>query len=90
MLKRKIEEKLLFWLKNRKQALLITGARQIGKSYSINKYIYNEFDNVIEITFADRTDLIDTFANLSNVDDLILRLSMVAGDKLLKEKTIVF
>ena len=51
MLKRKIEEKLLFWLKNRKQALLITGARQIGKSYSINKFIYNEFDNVIEINF---------------------------------------
>ena len=90
MLKRKIEEKLLFWFKNRKQALLITGARQIGKSYSINKFIKEKFDNVVEINFADRTELIDTFANLSNADDLILRLSMVAGNKLTKNKTVVF
>ncbi len=90
MLKRKIEEKLLFWLNNRKQALLVTGARQVGKSYSINKFIKNEFESVVEINFADRTDLIDIFANLSNADDLILRLSMVAGDKLFKDKVVIF
>ncbi len=89
MLKRKIEEKLLFWLNNRKQALLVTGARQVGKSYSINKFIKNEFESVVEINFADRTDLIDIFANLSNADDLILRLSMVAGDRLVKDSMMV-
>ena len=66
MLKRKIDEKLSFWHKNRKQALLITGVRQIGKSYSINKYIHDNFDNVIAIDFSNRVDLIDSFVFFNN------------------------
>ena len=90
MLKRKIEEKLDFWFKNRKQALLVTGARQIGKSYSIEHFIKKHFDSVIEIDFSKRTDLIDAFALLNNSNDLLLRLSLVAGDKMVPNKTVVF
>ncbi len=70
MLRRKIEEKLEFWFNNRKQALLVTGARQIGKSYSISHFINEKFENVIEIDFSRRTDLIDTFALLDNAHTL--------------------
>lgn len=90
MLKRKIEQKLEFWLNNRKQALIVTGARQIGKSYSIRHFIHENFENVIEIDFSKRTDLIDSFAMLENSDDLLLRLSIVAGDKLIPNKTVIF
>ena len=90
MLKRKIEDRLAFWLENRKQALLVTGARQVGKTHSIRHFIENHFDNVIEIDFSARPDLIDVFALLNSSDDLILRLSMVAGYKLVEHKTVVF
>lgn len=90
MLKRKIEQKLEFWFQNRKQALLITGARQIGKSYSIEHFINNKFENVIKIDFSKRTDLIDIFALLDNSDDLLMRLSLVAGERMVPHKTVVF
>ncbi len=90
MLKRKIDEKLSFWLHNRKQALLIDGARQIGKTYSIVNFINNNFKNVVRIDFSERIELIDVFANLVNSDDLIFRISLVAADKLVKGNTVIF
>lgn len=90
MLKRKIENVLDFWKKNRKQALLITGARQIGKTYSISTYINKNFENVIEINFAIRTDLIDTFVELDNSKQLLLRLSLFEGSKMKPGKTVIF
>ena len=35
MLRRKVTDKLLSWKNNSNKALLVTGARQIGKSYAI-------------------------------------------------------
>ncbi|MBQ4256005.1 MAG: AAA family ATPase [Bacilli bacterium] len=90
MLRRKIEQKLRFWLENRKQALLIDGARQIGKTHSIEHFIQENFESIVKIDFSDRTDLIDVFALLKNSDDLIRRLSLVAGDKLIEGKTVIF
>ena len=48
MLKRKIERKLLAWKENKdKNCLLVKGARQVGKTYSINK-----FENIIADIFT--------------------------------------
>ncbi len=77
MLKRKIDKKLKFWLENRKQALLIVGARQIGKTHSIMNFVNSHFKKVISIDFSDRTDLIDTFSILENSDDLIMRFCLL-------------
>ena len=59
MLKRKIDNYLTQWKNNRKNALIVYGARQIGKSYSIRKFIRNKenFDKYIEINFAERTNI---------------------------------
>jgi len=65
MLKRKIEDKLIWWKNNRAQALLVTGARQVGKNYSILHFAKNNFFNVIYINFAIRTDLIGLFPSLN-------------------------
>ena len=90
MLKRKIERKLDYWFNNREQALLVTGARQIGKSYSIEHFIDDKFEYVIKIDFSKRTDLIDIFALLDNSDDLLMRLSLIAGNKMVPNKTVIF
>lgn len=90
MLKRKIETKLDFWYNNRKQALLVTGARQVGKTHSIEHFIKKKFQNVIEIDFSKRTDLLDIFARLDNSNDLLVRLSLIAGKKMAPNKTVIF
>ena len=90
MLKRKIETKLDFWYNNRKQALLVTGARQVGKTHSIEHFIKKRFQNVIEIDFSKRTDLLDIFARLDNSNDLLVRLSLIAGKMMIPNKTVFF
>lgn len=90
MLKRKIEEKLQFWFEHRNQAMLISGARQIGKTFAIKHFIESHFESAVEIDFAKRPDLIDSFALLENSEALPLRLSLIAGEKMIPNKTIVF
>ncbi len=90
MLKRKIDEKLSFWFHNRKQALLVYGTRQVGKTHSIINFIDNNFKSAVKIDFSERIDLIDVFAHLANSNDLLLRLSIIAGEKLLENETVIF
>ena len=52
MLKRKIDELLLFWKhKAYKTPLIIEGARQIGKTYSITNFGKTHYQNFININF---------------------------------------
>lgn len=90
MFRRKIDEYLKFWFNERKTALLVTGARQIGKTFSIEQFIKNNFENVVIINFAVRTDLIDLFAELKDSQKLILNLSAIVGEKLIPKKTVIF
>ena len=53
-MQRKIENKIVrFFKQEKKKALLITGARQIGKTYIIRKCIRDCFESVIEINFIE-------------------------------------
>ena len=59
MLWRKIEEKLeRFRALNGKKALLLTGARQVGKTYSIRQFAKRHYKSFVEINF-----IRDTVAN---------------------------
>lgn len=90
MLKRKIDEKLLTWKDTRRTALLITGARQIGKTYSIEKFANDNFKHCITINFAKRPDLIDMFCKIKNSNDFLIRLSLVDGNSLVENETVIF
>lgn len=90
MLRRKIENDIVHWLKNDKKALLIDGARQVGKTYIIRKVLndagcdYNEF-NLIEMP-----ELIGLLENSETVDELITNLSLFAKQPFKKGKTVIF
>lgn len=90
MLKRKIDDYLQKWLTNRKTALLIKGARQVGKTYSINNFIDQNFNHKIVIDFSKRGDLIDAFAQIKNYEQVLLRLSIIDGENLIPNETIIF
>lgn len=51
-MKRDIDETFRTWKKEEhRYPLLVHGARQVGKSYSIIKFGENEFDNLVEVNF---------------------------------------
>ena len=57
-MKRKISEKIKSYFDTGKKALLITGARQVGKTYIIREFAKNNFESLIEINFLENKDAI--------------------------------
>lgn len=78
------------FFKNRKKALLISGARQVGKTFAIRLIGSEIFDKVVELNFIDKPELKTLFENPRSAKELLLRLSAYAGGNLPKGKTLFF
>ncbi len=90
MLSRKIEKYLdEFYDKKEKKALLITGARQVGKTYSIREF-GKRYESFIEINFFENKTACSLFENAKNSDEILLRLSMITEEKLIPGRTLIF
>ena len=71
--------------------LMLTGARQTGKSFIINHVASKIFRNVVEINLIEDYDTDRLFESVSSVEEFHLRLSSIAGERLgSKEETLVF
>ena len=90
MLKRKIDSCLDDFFKNNNKALLVTGARQTGKSFSISHFGATHFESFIEINFIEMPDAVDVIAQAKDRDDMLLRLSALADRPLVEGKTLFF
>ena len=61
-MKRKIYQELLDWKKTgMKKPLMIIGARQIGKTYIVNEFCNNEFDNYVYINLLEHSEIVKIF-----------------------------
>lgn len=89
MLTRTVDRILLDHFKISKTALLIEGARQIGKTFSIRQF-GKKFKTYIEINFIEQPVAISLFKDLSNTKDLLARLSLFTKQKLIKRDTLIF
>ena len=90
MLNRKIDKYLDDFFKNNNKALLVTGARQTGKSFSISHFGATHFENFIEINFIEMSDAVDIIAHAKDRNDMLLRLSALADRPLIEGKTLFF
>lgn len=95
VLKRKAYDKLLAWKNecNGSRAILVEGARRIGKSTIVEEFAKNEYKSYILIDFAKVSDtVIDAFEkHKNNFDELFMILSLEYGIKLFKrESAIIF
>lgn len=90
MLRRKIENDIVHWLKNDKKALLIDGARQVGKTYIIRKVLNNAGCDYNEFNLIETPELIGLLENCETVDELITNLSLFAKQPFKKGKTVIF
>lgn len=90
MLYRKIEKEICKWIANDKKALLIDGARQVGKTYIIRKVLENENCEYIEFNLLKTPSLVDLLVKSETVDDLIANLSLFADKPFHRGKTFLF
>lgn len=91
MLRRRIQEKIETFLKSKnREALLITGARQVGKTYIIRQVAKECFQNVVEINFLENRDAVRLFENAKNSGEILFRLSALTDVPLVKGETLIF
>ena len=91
MITRKIESELQCFLHDpKKKALLITGARQVGKTYSIREFGRQHFQSFIEINFLENPSAKSIFEHAKNSKDLLLRLSLIVDGELIPNNTLIF
>ena len=89
MLKRRIEIKLES-LKKGKKALLITGARQVGKSYIIRQFGKANYSSFVEINLLTDTKAITLLKKATTTDEVLVSLSALTKVPLKKGETLFF
>lgn len=77
-MKRKIEKRLIAW-KNEKEhkPLVVTGARQVGKTYSISNFGKKYYKNYVEINFSTNSLFSSIFDGGYEVDSIIKNISLM-------------
>ena len=87
---RKIMSFLEAWRRNEhRKPLILQGARQVGKTYSILEFGRKYYDNVAYFNFETNPKLNETFEENISPDYLIPILSHIAGQTIVKEKTLI-
>lgn len=90
--KRKIYDRLLKWKQesNGKTALLIEGARRIGKSTIVEEFARKEYESYILIDFTKCSQEVkDLFNDVSDLNYIFLRLQLIYGVRLVERKSLI-
>ncbi|MBQ6666689.1 MAG: ATP-binding protein [Bacteroidales bacterium] len=92
-MKRKIYNKLLEWKKQRNgaTAVLIEGARRVGKSFIVEEFARNEYDSYLLIDFNKADKVIWTWFDnlLEDLDTLLMNLQIHYGKRLTPGKSVI-
>ena len=75
---------------NARKALLVTGARQVGKTTLIRQLGREAYPNFVELNFLENTAARQLFEIATDSSDFLLRLSALAGKNLVPGKTLIF
>ncbi|WP_165043937.1 ATP-binding protein [Adlercreutzia sp. ZJ138] len=90
MIERKAYAKLLKWKEESPyKALLVDGARQIGKTYLVEEFARREFSSYVKVDFL-RDERAPYLSQATSARDLIERLSLMVGREVIPGETLVF
>lgn len=92
MFKRKVTDKLLQWKKtyNGKYAVLLEGARRVGKTTIAESFAKENYKSYIMIDFSNVSkEMLDVFEDISNLDIFFLRLQSLASVKLYERNSVI-
>lgn len=90
MLRRKAMERFRFWKVHKtKQALLVTGARQVGKSFLIDVFAHEEYEHVVWFDLVADSRVRQSFAEADSAQDLELRMSVMSEETMEPGSTVI-
>ena len=78
------------WLKSSNKALLVTGARQTGKTWLIREEIAKSEYTKFEVNFIDQPDLVDYLNVKMSVEEFLVKLKMIMPEDCKPQETVVF
>ena len=89
-MRRKIEEQLIKWKnKKRRKPLIVYGARQTGKTYSIREFGNKYFEDTIYLNFETNLKIIKDFDEDISPKYLVGRLELFFGRKINPKTTLI-
>ena len=89
-MKRKFWDNLSNWKeKNIEVPLMVVGARQVGKTYIINKFCTENFDDYIYINLKEEPDIISFFEEKISTVEKVRKLELKLN-RSIKEDTVIF
>ena len=89
-MKRFITEELINWKNSKdRKPLILKGARQVGKTYILKEFGKNNYENVAYFNFDHDEGLAQLFLNSKNPKRIIEQLSLVCGQKINPETTLI-
>lgn len=78
------------WIKKSNKALLVTGARQIGKTWLIRDEIEKSDYNMFEVNFIDQPDMIQYLNAQMSAEEFLIKLKMIMPENCKPYETVVF
>ena len=78
------------WLKRSDKALLVTGARQIGKTWLIREEIAKSGYRKFEVNFIDQPDLVDYLNVKMSANEFLVKLKIIMPEDCKPQETVVF
>ena len=78
------------WLENSNKALLVTGARQIGKTWLIRDEIAKSGLKLFEVNFINQPDMVDYLNAEISAEDFLVKLKMIMPEECKPHETVVF
>lgn len=83
-------DELLDWRSRPSKPILLTGARQTGKSFLVGKLLASSFSNLVEVNFEERPDLKACFEDDLTPKNIISRLEALLPCTIVPGKTLLF
>lgn len=90
-MKRKIYDTLAQWKSNPdRMPLVIKGCRQCGKTYAVQEFAKENYQNIVYINFFENPDYTSIFENSLKIDDILMFTSaLIPGSRFVAGKTCI-
>ena len=89
-MRRNAIQKLVTWKSSEdRKPMVLKGARQVGKTWLMKEFGQNYYDSYVYFNFDEEDELKSIFEANKNPQRIIELLSLIAGEKILPEKTLI-
>lgn len=89
-MKRNAIQELVAWKSSEdRKPMVLKGARQVGKTWLMKEFGQNYYDSYVYFNFDEEDELKSIFEANKNPQRIIELLSLIAGEKILPEKTLI-